>query len=65
MAILFTPSTERTPSSLDKPKLEFADVLQLTSKAIHPLYDATNVVLSYNDPKLKLDIDATSRIRNR
>ncbi|MBI2790446.1 MAG: hypothetical protein HYX61_00695 [Gammaproteobacteria bacterium] len=64
MAILFTPSTERS-SSLDKPKGEFADVLRLAPKAIHPLYDATNVVLSYNDPKLKLDVEATSRMRNR
>ena len=63
MAILFTPVTERSLSSLDRPKTDFADVLRLAPKAIHPLYDATNVVLTYNDPQQKLDI--ASKMKNR
>jgi hypothetical protein len=50
--------------SMDRPIKDFAEVLTLSPKAIHPLYTATNVVMTYNDPQ-KLELDSTSRMKNR
>ncbi|MBN9287476.1 MAG: hypothetical protein BGO43_01970 [Gammaproteobacteria bacterium 39-13] len=50
MAIVFTPGATRASQSPDKPKQEIDDVIELSPKAICPLYNATKDFFDAMDP---------------